>query len=266
MGQSGINMQQAIQCYQQGSGEPVTLIHGWGMNSAVFEPLVPLLAQQFTVIRVDLPGCGQSPWINDAGFDAQVDALASVVPDCAVLGWSMGGLYALRLAGLYPQRFKKLLLLSCNPCFVQRSDWRPAVDASVFNTFSNDLGDDWRATIRRFLGLQVRGSGQARQLIRQISELLMQGGAPNPEAMRFGLELLLKHDARNELAELEVPVMSILGQNDTLVPVELAQQLHLVNHLIRVECLARSAHAPFLSHTDKVADLISEFIKPATTR
>jgi len=259
-------MQQAIQSYQQGAGEPITLIHGWGMNSAVFEPLIPLLTKQFEVIRVDLPGCGLTPWVEGADFDAQVDTLSRVLPDSAVLGWSMGGLYALRLSRLYPQRFKKLMLLSCNPCFVQRPDWLTAVDASVFNEFSSDLGADWRATIRRFLGLQVRGSGQARQLIRQISELLMQGGAPNPEAMRFGLELLLKHDARNELAELEVPVMSILGQNDTLVPVELAQQLHLVNHLIRVECLARSAHAPFLSHTDKVADLISEFIKPATTR
>ncbi|MBC8209818.1 MAG: pimeloyl-ACP methyl ester esterase BioH [Gammaproteobacteria bacterium] len=259
-------MQQQIQCYQQGFGEPVTLIHGWGMNSAVFEPLVPLLASQYEVIRVDLPGYGQSGWVKDADFDAQVEALAQVLPDSAVLGWSMGGLYALRLSTLYPERFKKLMLLSCNPCFVQRKNWLTAVEAAVFSEFSKQLEGDFRATIRRFLGLQVRGSAQARQLIRKIAELLMQGGVPSSEAMKFGLELLLRHDAREELAAQEVPVLAILGQHDTLVPVTLAPQLHRVNPSIRVECLAHAAHAPFLSHTDKVADLISEFIKPATTR
>ncbi|MBT3205913.1 MAG: pimeloyl-ACP methyl ester esterase BioH [Gammaproteobacteria bacterium] len=258
-------MNKDIKTYQQGEGHPLTLIHGWGMNSAVFEPLAQKIANDFRITRVDLPGHGRSGWSGQASFDEQVDALAAVVPDSTLVGWSLGGLYALRLVNRYPEKFNKLILVSCNPCFVQRPDWQTAVDASVFAEFSASLIENWRLTIRRFLGLQMYGVDQARTLIRQISELLIKGGVPDPEAMQFGLDLLLQLDARNELQEIKVPVMEILGQRDTLVPAELADQLPLINPEIRVECLARSAHAPFLSNSDLFAGLIREFVKPSST-
>mgnify|MGYP002640928165 FL=1 len=258
-------MSQKIKLYQQGKGEALTLIHGWGMNSAVFEPLTRQLAGEFSVTRADLPGHGRSGWSGLANFEDQLDTLAAVLPESTLLGWSLGGLYALHLVSRYPQKFKKLILVSCNPCFVQRENWSTAVQASVFAEFSASLEDNWQATIRRFLGLQMLGVDSARSLIRQISELLLNGGEPDPSAMKFGLDLLLSHDARTVLQEIEVPVLEILGQRDTLVPVRLAAQLPLINPAIRVECLARSAHAPFLSHSDLFAELIREFVKPTTT-
>jgi len=258
-------MNQHIKVYQQGKGPALSMVHGWGMNSAVFEPLAEQLSGEFLITCADLPGHGQSVWSGD-NFDRQVDELAAVLPDSVLLGWSLGGLYALRLAKRYPQKFSKLILVSCNPCFVQRKDWATAVDASVFNEFSSSLIKDWQSTIRRFLGLQMHGTSEARSLIRQISQLLVKGGEPDPQAMQSGLDLLLKYDARQELKDVGIPLMEVLGQRDTLVPVKLAEQLALINPAIRVECLARSAHAPFLSHSDLFADLIREFIKSSQTR
>lgn len=258
-------MNQKIKLYQQGSGEPLTLIHGWGMNSAVFEPLTQRLAGEFCVTRIDLPGHGRSTWSGQSDFDSQIDEIAEVLPESTLLGWSLGGMYALRLVNRYPQKFRKLVLVSCNPCFVQRENWRTAVDASVFTEFSASLVNNWKATIKRFLGLQMFGVKEARLLIREISGLLAKGGEPDPQAMQFGLDLLMQLDARYELAEVNVPVMEVLGQRDTLVPASLADQISLINPAIRVECLARSAHAPFLSHKDLFADLISEFAKPTST-
>ncbi len=258
-------MSKEIKVYQQGDGIPLTLIHGWAMNSAVFEPLTGLLSSDFQINRVDLPGHGRSDWSGLTDFDVQVDAMAEVLPDdSALLGWSLGGLYALRLIRRYPQKFNKLMLVACNPCFVQRENWKAAVDESVFAEFSVSLIENWSVTIRRFLGLQMHGVDQARNLIRQISELLVQGGVPDPVAMQFGLDLLLKVDARSELKDIDVPVMEVLGCRDTLVPVQLVEQLHLINPAIRVECVARSAHTPFLSHRDLFAGLIREFVKPPT--
>jgi len=259
-------MTETVKLYQQGTGPALTLIHGWGMNAAVFQPWAEQLAMQFSVTRVDLPGYGQSLWQPDAGFDAQVDALAGVLPDSTLIGWSMGGLYAQRLAACYPEKFSKLVLLSSNPCFVQRDDWPCAVKAQVFKEFAASLDAGWQATIRRFLGLQMRGSDQARQLIKEVSRLLIAGGEPQSQALQFGLDLLLDRDGRQELAGLQIPVLSILGQRDTLVPECVGEQIHRINPLIRVECLARSAHAPFLSHSEPVTSLISEFVKPSASR
>lgn len=258
-------MNQPIKIYRQGAGKPISLLHGWGMNANVFKPLSQSLAADFEVSRVDLPGYGSSDWLPQMDFDAQVDAFAELLPPSTLLGWSMGGLYAMQLVHRYPHKFRQLILVSCNPCFVQREDWSCAMDPAIFTGFSDSLMNDWRAMIRRFLALQMQGAERTQSLIRQVSELLSQGGEPQPEALRFGLQLLLKQDAREVLKKLPASILVVLGGKDKLVPANLAKQLDKINPQIRVECLAHSAHAPFLSESKAFTDLIDEFVKsPAT--
>jgi pimeloyl-[acyl-carrier protein] methyl ester esterase len=259
-------MNQQIRLYRYGAGPRLSLLHGWGMNAAIFEPLVESLRTHVEVICVDLPGHGQSGWNQGMEFDTQVDALAEVLPDSNLVGWSMGGLHAIALAKRFPHQFPRLSLLCCNPCFVQQSEWPCGVERAVFDEFSQSLIANWQTTIKRFVGLQLHGSAQARDMIRRITALLVKGGSPHPEALRQGLELLLTHDARDDLAALPQPVLSILGQRDMLVPESLQNYLALINPQIRVECLAHSAHAPFVSHTETVSDLLREFIKSSPAR
>ena len=260
-----MRMASPIKLYSQGNGPALTLIHGWGMNAAVFQPLADQLGADFSVTRVDLPGYGASDWRGD-DFETQVELLAAALPDSILVGWSLGGLYAQRLASRYPERFSQLILLNSNPCFVQRDDWPCAVKAEVFEAFAASLSAGWRATIRRFLGLQMRGGDQARQRVRQMTQLLIEGGEPHPDVLPFGLKLLLQRDARDELAALPLPVMLVLGDRDTLVPACVGEQIHRTSPAIRVECLARCAHAPFLSHSDLVISLIREFAQSTPPR
>jgi len=257
-------MSNGLYITRQGHGEPVTLIHGWGMNSAIFEPVLPLLSETFEVIRVDLPGHGRSSELQGHNLDQQLDILAEALPPSTLAGWSMGGLLALGLVQRWPEKFSRLVLLSSNPCFVQRTGWSCAVERKVFEEFSSALIADWQVTIKRFIGLQLHGIPQARDLIRQVAGLLVKGGRPDPQALRFGLKLLLEFDARAELATIQQPVMAILGARDQLVPKCLAREFPLINPQIRVECLAQSAHAPFVSHPESIAQLLRGFIKPAS--
>ena len=78
----------------------IVLIHGWGLHAIVFDDIVPALLERFRVTVVDLPGMGQSPLPNDPyTLDFLADQVAAVMPARAhLLGWSLGGLVALRLA------------------------------------------------------------------------------------------------------------------------------------------------------------------------
>ncbi len=227
-----------------GQGEPLTLIHGWGMNRAVFESFIPFIEADYRITRVDLPGPGQSAGIRTTDREDQLIRLAEALPESSLVGWSMGGLVALQLVKRWPGKFKRLLWLTCNPCFVQRPGWVCAVERSIFEEFAQSLSNDWQATIKRFIGLQLHGLPHARYLIRQITSLLVQGGQPDVSALKNGLDFLLECDARTDLVDLEIPVMAILGSQDKLVPSCLAQEIPLINPRIRVECLAQSAHAP----------------------
>ncbi|WP_433356153.1 alpha/beta fold hydrolase [Microtetraspora malaysiensis] len=91
---------------QHGSGEPLVLLHGIGSHRQAWDPIVPLLVAEHTVITVDLPGFGDSPDLpRDLSRDlptmvtelgAMFTALGLELPHVA--GHSLGGLIALRLA------------------------------------------------------------------------------------------------------------------------------------------------------------------------
>lgn len=249
-------IENSLSVSRAGRGEPIVLLHGWGMNAAVFEPLLGLLAGRREVITVDLPGYGQSPWNATLSFADQVALIAENIPAGTLLGWSMGGLYATELARQNTGRFERLILMCSNPCFVRRSGWRFAIDESVFDAFAMSLEQGWVNTIQHFLSLQMLGNVNARCLIRDLIVKLKQAGEPDAEALKFGLGLLKAADTRPVLSQLQIPIDMIFGRRDALVPIAVAQQIHKVNAKIRVESLADAAHTPFLSHTAEIAALI----------
>lgn len=239
-----------------GRGEPLTLLHGWGMDAAVFAPLCQELEARALVQSVDLPGYGASEWEPGLSFQDQAALIATRVRDGRLLGWSMGGLYALEMLRQNPTQFSELILVCSNPCFVARDDWPCAVEASVFDAFGESLNQGWHGTIKRFLALQLLGDEQARPLLRSLMKQIQTGGEPRPEALRFGLELLKSTDSRKQLSELKIPVKMIFGTRDALVPAAIGKEISKVNPRIQVEFLAGAAHAPFLSHTARFASLI----------
>jgi pimeloyl-ACP methyl ester carboxylesterase len=100
-----------------GRGEPLVLLHPLGSGRHVWEPALPLLAQRYDVIALDLPGFGESPPLPDtveptpaalaAAVAATLDALGVRRPHVA--GNSLGGWVALELAALRPLRSVALL-------------------------------------------------------------------------------------------------------------------------------------------------------------
>ncbi|MFV2032826.1 MAG: pimeloyl-ACP methyl ester esterase BioH [Gammaproteobacteria bacterium] len=241
---------------RSGKGAALILVHGWGMNASVFEPLCEYLNQQYQIYRVDLPGYGGSHWNAALSFEDQAALIAAQAPRGILVGWSMGGLYATEMLRQNPGQFERLILISSNPCFVQRQDWPCAVKQSVFEDFARDMNKGWATTIRRFLSLQLLGNDNARQLIRDLMIQIQNTGEPDVQALHFGLDLLKHLDARPILANCDIPIQMILGRRDALVPASLAKEIGKVNGRIQVESITTAAHAPFLSHTAQIASMI----------
>src|SRR3989338_4652661 len=85
-----------------GRGYPLVLIHGWGFDSRVWLPLLPMLNQCYELYCIDLPGFGLSPHMN---WDAFKQSLLSQLPaQFALAGWSLGGMVGTRLLIEEPHR------------------------------------------------------------------------------------------------------------------------------------------------------------------
>ena len=102
-----------------GSGEPLLLIHGMGSASTAWKPIRPMLESKFKVITVDMPGHGETPYIEGAPMDPNSLALAVLnemselgIENFHLVGNSLGGWVSLEMASTAPTRIKSVTALA----------------------------------------------------------------------------------------------------------------------------------------------------------
>src|SRR5208282_3285313 len=100
-----------------GHGPAVILLHGYTQTSRMWKPIIPLLAEKFTVIAPDLPGIGDSSIPSD-GLDMKsaairIHALAKSlgVEKARVVGHDIGLMVAYAYAAQFPSEVEKLVLM-----------------------------------------------------------------------------------------------------------------------------------------------------------
>ncbi|WP_133512743.1 pimeloyl-ACP methyl ester esterase BioH [Candidatus Thiosymbion oneisti] len=252
-----------LSVHHQGAEPALVLIHGWGMNAAVWEGLPTSLTDGRRQWQIELPGHGASPF--DPRHDSRAawaDACLESAPERAVwIGWSLGGLIALEAALQAPERIQALVLLTTTPRFVRAPDWPAAMDADVLAQFHDGLLADPPGTLERFLALQVMGSEAARNTLRTLRRELAHRPAPLPAALALGLDLLRDTDLRGRIGALACPTLWLFGRRDTLVPAAAGEGIARLLPQARRRVIAGAAHAPFLSHPQETGEAIAGFFR-----
>jgi pimeloyl-[acyl-carrier protein] methyl ester esterase len=231
-----------------GSGAiPLVMIHGWAMHGGIFAPLVEALSEQCTMYLVDLPGHGYS---RDCMLPLEprlcAQAIAEATPPAAWLGWSLGGLVALKAALDFPQHVHGLAMLCATPRFVIAEDWPHGRDASLVQQLATDLETDYHATIERFLALRAE---------------VFSRGEPDLRVLQEGIRLLDQTDLRAGLPQLKATrSWWSAGRLDRLVHPD-AMQASAAMCEGEFHVIAHAGHAPFLSHPDAVAQTLLPWLE-----
>jgi pimeloyl-[acyl-carrier protein] methyl ester esterase len=244
-----------------GCGEPLVMLHGWGMHGGVWHEVVADLAESFELHVVDLPGHGASQQAGALELDAVVDGLAALFPQPVnVLGWSLGGIIAQHWAAREPEKVRRLVLVASTPCFAARPGWDCGMPQETLARFAVELEDNHAATLRRFLALQLRGSENERELLSVLRERLFSRGEPEMAALRGGLGILRDADLRGALPRIGQPTLAIAGERDRLTPPEASRYLAQAMPSARAVVVAGAAHAPFLSHPAIFVEQVKSFL------
>ena len=255
--------------YIETIGDDVTkpelvMLHGWAMHGGVMKGLAEGISDQFTVHLVDLPGHGNSP-LNGSSFeisnlanDIYQQVSEKLTGKATWLGWSLGGLVAMKITELYSDNINNLILFGSTPAFVKHKDWRYGVDKEVFENFSNELRNDLKATIIRFLSLQVRGAEDCRHTLKQLREVTFSKDLADEQVLSLGLRVLEDTDLRNLFIHIDIPILCIGGERDTLVPEAAISEL-AKNNNVTTSIIEKAGHAPFLSHPEQCIEEIRRF-------
>jgi len=234
-----------------GAGEPIVMLHGWGMHGGIWGDVAVRLAKDYEMHSVDLPGHGASVPPNSFTLDSVVDLLnAEFDKPVTVLGWSLGGIIAQHWAAREPKKVERLILVASTPCFSMRDGWDCGMSQETLAQFATELEKNFATTLRRFLALQVRGSENERELLSALREQLFSRGEPHLEALRGGLAILRDADLRSQLRNITQPTLVVSGERDKLTPPEASSYMAHLMPNARVVKVEGAAHAPFLSHPE----------------
>ena len=192
---------------QHGSGEPVVLLHGGFGAGELFAPLLPQFEGR-TVITVDLAGHGHSPDPDrPLRPETLADDVAALIEHLGLapvdlLGYSLGGLTALRVAIQHPHAIRRLVLVSVA---ARRGGSFPEVRAEMD-------------------ALSVAAAEPMKQA--PIYALYARSN-PHPENWALLVErtaefLKVDYDWMDDVAELAMPVLLVYADADSIVPTHMA--------------------------------------------
>lgn len=105
---------------KSGAGKPLIILHGLFGISDNWTALSRLWSQYFTVYAVDLRNHGQSPHSDEWNYEVMANDIIELMgdeklTDVTVLGHSMGGKVAMRLAIDFPMALSKLVVIDIAP-------------------------------------------------------------------------------------------------------------------------------------------------------
>ena len=215
-----------IAWYERGRGPALVMLIGTGSTMSEWDPaLLRLLARDQRLILFDYPGVGLSgPW-RGGGFGSLADSTAALMEAIGleranVLGWSMGGFVAQRLAAEHPELVRHLILAGTNP-----GGPRAVLGTREAQQIDSDPNPSDAQILRELYPPDRQAEG--RRFLRRLVTASRSGEIPDDFAVpaattkrQVAAEDPWLRSDRNyrQLAGIEAPTLAAAGRRDPVVP------------------------------------------------
>src|SRR5580765_2728772 len=222
-----------------GAGEPIVLVHGFGVSGTYMLPLAQALADRFSVFVPDLPGYGRSERPErPLGISGLAQALASCLDSLeldrpALVANSLGCQVVTKLAVERPDRAGPLVLIG------------PTVEP-----------ERRRARRQVLAGLREL----AREPLSLIAITAHDDAVMGPRALLATIRSALDDRIEERLPAIEQPVLVVRGERDSFVSAEWAERVAKLLPDARLSVVPREPHAAHYTRPDLVADLVVELL------
>lgn len=244
-------------------GPVVLFANSLGTNFHVWDAQAAALAERYRVLRYDMRGhgltdCPAGPYtIAQLGDDARALLDALKIDSAHVVGLSIGGLVAQRLAAAAPSRVRSLVLCDTANVIGPPSRWDDRIDAvskGGLISIVDAVLKGWFTS--GFLAAQP-------DLARGASNMI----ARTPLAGYIGCcHALRGADLREDDARIVCPTLVVVGDQDASTPPALARELCAAIKGARLEVIASAAHIPSIEQPDALNRLLLGFLETHAAR
>ncbi|GAA2437875.1 alpha/beta hydrolase [Actinomadura vinacea] len=257
-----VGPKQRVSALVWGEGPPRTvLLHGGAQNAHTWDTVA--LALGHPLIAVDLPGHGHSDWREDRDYwpvrnaDAVAIAIERLAPQAgSVVGMSLGGLTAIRLAAQHPSLVRRLVVVDVTPGVTREKAAPIAAFVNGPETFGS-LDELLARTARFHPGRSV---SSLRRGVMHNARRAPDGtwqwryDRLRPPGDRFGFEGLW-----DDLAKVRAPTMLVLGSLSGVVSPDDITEFTRRRSQARIETVEGAGHSIQGDKPVELAHLIEDF-------
>jgi pimeloyl-ACP methyl ester carboxylesterase len=259
----------------EGDGPLIVFVHGMAGSRATWDRVVPVLAERFAVLALDLPGHGLSAKPVDG--DYSLGSFASVVRDLmmtlgldrgTIVGQSLGGGVAMQFAYQFPARCERLVLVGSGGLGRDVSPLLrvlafPGVEFVYPVLFASVLRDAGRGVLGGLRRIGLRPSAYVDQIWQSYESLT------NPETraafartlrsvVDAGGQRVSAHD-RLPLARA-IPTLVVWGADDAIIPSRHAANVAATLPGSRIELFDGVGHFPHCEDPERFVRVLTDFI------
>ena len=247
-----------------GAGEPVLLITGWTISSAVFDPVAEHYLPHVRVVAYDHRGTGRSgAWLAPVSMAMLAADAARVlddrgIPAAHVVGLSMGALVALELAARMPARVKSLVLVGGGVGGPATVTPGPAAAAGLLRS----LVEDSLRERRPWPAAALFSERFRREHPDRVAELVAPFGRHRAPPWAAGWQTLAAacFSRGGSLARIRAPTLVVHGDEDVMAPPENARRLATGIPGAELHIEPGAGHAVPLERPEECARLLLDWV------
>jgi len=250
-----------ISYIEEGKGQPLLFIHAFPFNALMWEPQLKAHSDTYHVLALDLPGLGESRPIPHAlTMELGADAAAALLDHLSIqktslCGLSMGGYTALAFAQQHPHRFTSLLLADTHAGAdsPEKKQQRQQFIRQIQNQQTEALLD-------QFVGSTIGRTTKEKhpEIVTQTRKIMAMAA---PKAIASALRgMAQRPDRFSVLQKLAVPLLVIVGEEDTLTPLSDAEFMADACPDAQVKVIPYAGHMSNLEQPQRFNQVIQGFL------
>ena len=247
----------------EGSGPPLVLVHGVGLDHTMWDAVTPLLAQQHTVVRYDLWGHGSSH--DPDGPRSLTDFVDQLVSVLDTVGCERGNVTGLSIGGLITQALGVTRPGRCGRIAIMNAVYRRSAEqlAAIRGRLDGVVNAGMEAMVQPALDRWFTAEWQtAHPAECQHVRRLLRANDIHAYIKAYGL-FATDTSMDGQLSQIVAPTLVLTGDRDVGSTVAMAQTMSDEITNSQLVILENARHIPPIEHPEATAATLAQFFSPA---
>jgi pimeloyl-ACP methyl ester carboxylesterase len=248
-------------CEDEGYGPAVVLLHGYPFNRTMWRDQIAVLKDQYRVVAPDLRGLGESIAADTvAGMDQMAREVATLmdqlqIDQAVIAGLSMGGYVAFEFQHCFPDRVKALVLAGTRAP-ADNDQERQTRERQAARMLAHGMAGIAAETLPKLLAQETLARNPA--AVDRIREMIDSTSPHGAAAAQLGMAA--RRDYSEDLENINVPTLIIVGTEDSIRPVSDAEFMHSRIADSQLKIMENAAHVSNFDQPEVFNATLREFL------